>query len=97
MNLYEMLIKINPSPVTILNKSIVVSQISGPANALEEIINIKELQSYYLYHTTLAEFYTQLEQYDSAKSHLQTALSLTSSNAEILLIKKRIEKLQAKS
>lgn len=95
LGLYEMLIQINPSPVTVLNKSIVVSQIFGPKQALEEIINVKELQSYYLYHTTLAEFYTQLKEYVSAKSHLETALGLTNSNAEMNLIKQRIEKLEA--
>lgn len=96
LELYEMLIKINPSPITILNKSIVIAQIFGPKQALDEIINVRELESYHLFHTTLAEFYTQLKQYNAAKTHLETALNLTSSNAEILLIKKRIEKLDAK-
>jgi RNA polymerase sigma factor (sigma-70 family) len=94
LNLYEMLLKINPSPVTILNKSIVVSQIYGPEKALEEIKNIKELQSYYHYHTTLAEFYSQLKKYKLARTHLEKALTLTNSNAEILLIKNRIDKLK---
>ncbi|MCI0716475.1 MAG: sigma-70 family RNA polymerase sigma factor [Chlorobi bacterium] len=94
LKLYEILEKINPSPVTILNKAIVVSQISGPQAALEEVLKIKTLEKYYLYHTTLAELYKDLDQIQKAKTHLEEALKLTNSAAEISLIKKRIEELK---
>ncbi len=94
LNLYEMLLKLNNSPVTILNKSIVISQIYGAEKAIEEIRDIPELGSYYFYHTTLAEFYSKLKNISSAKKHLETALTLTNSNAEKKLVKKRLEKLE---
>jgi RNA polymerase sigma-70 factor (ECF subfamily) len=94
LELYYILEKINPSPITILNKVIVLSQINGPNEALDELLKIKNLDKYYLYHTTLAELYKQLNQKEKAKIHLEAALKLTNSKAEILLIKKRLEELK---
>ena len=90
MKLYEILEKINPSPVTLLNKAIVLSQINGSKAALEEVLKIKNLEKYYLYHSTLAELYKEQNQNDKAIKHLEQALSLTNSDAEKSLIKKRL-------
>jgi RNA polymerase sigma factor (sigma-70 family) len=92
--LYNMLVKIHPSPITYLNRAIVIGQISGPKAAIEELEKIKDLDTYYLYHTTLAEFYSQLKQNPSALKHLNTALKLTKSKAEKKLIEDRIEKIK---
>ena len=55
--LYDMLVKIHPSPITYLNRAIVIGQISGAKAAIAELEKIKNLDEYYLYHTTFAEFY----------------------------------------
>jgi RNA polymerase sigma factor (sigma-70 family) len=94
LKLYNMLEKINPSPVTILNKVIVESMIKGSEYALTELLKISKLENYYLYHTTLAQFYVETGNKESAKKHLELAIGLTSSQPEILLIKKRLEEIE---
>ena len=89
--LYDMLVKIHPSPVTYLNRAIVIGQIRGAKAAIAELEKIKDLDEYYLYHTTFAEFYSLLKQNSSALKHLNKALKLTKSKAEKKLIKDRIE------
>ena len=96
LTLYDILCKLKSSPVTLLNRAIVIGQIKGAGIAITELKKVKKLEKYYLYHTTLAEFYTQLSENSAAKTHLKTALKLTNSNAEKKLIKKRIEKLESK-
>jgi RNA polymerase sigma-70 factor (ECF subfamily) len=95
MKLYEMLEKINPSPVTLLNKTIVSAQLNGTKKALGELLEIKNLQNYYLYHSTLAEFYKELGKKKDAAAHLRKALSLTDSNAEKKIIQKKLDNLLA--
>jgi len=94
LQLYEMLERINPSPLTLLNKAIVLAQLNGSREALEEVLKIKNLDKYYLYHTTLAELYKQQNQTEKAKKHLETALGLTDSAAEISLIKSKIGEME---
>ena len=93
LELYNILEKINPSPVTVLNKVIVISMIKGTEEAMKELQKIEKLDNYYLYHTTLAQFYADLNEKDKAREHLDIAKGLTNSAAEITLINKRLEQL----
>jgi RNA polymerase sigma factor (sigma-70 family) len=93
LNLYDILIRIKPNPVTILNRSIVVAEIKGVNEAIKGIINIKELEQYYLFHATLGEFYSRISRVDEAKKHYEKALKLVSSPAEKNLIHQKLLKL----
>ena len=95
MMFYEMLIKVNPSPITLLNKAIVSAELNGTKTALNELLSVKNLDSYYLYHTTLAKFYNDTGSKKAAISHLEKALTLTSSKAETMLIKKKLESIKS--
>jgi RNA polymerase sigma factor (sigma-70 family) len=92
LGLYDILVKINPSPITSLNRAIVIGQIHGAVEAIKELEKIKNLDTYHLYHTTLAEFYSQLKQNEPALKHLEKALKLINSKAERTLIQDRIKK-----
>jgi RNA polymerase sigma-70 factor (ECF subfamily) len=96
LKLYDILIRLNPSPVTLLNRSIALSQIEGTKKALEELLRIKKLDNYYLFHTTLAHFYKDLNEIADAKKHLERALALTNSSSEIQLIKRKIEEITSR-
>ena len=93
LNLYDILIKIKPSPVTILNRSIVIAELKSIKEALNEIKDIKELDQYYLFHATLGEFYTRLNRISDAKEQYKKALKLISSPAEKNLIKQKLLKI----
>lgn len=96
--LYERLYKIKPSPIIQLNLAIVESQLSGIDSGIEQLnkLAIKEskLQKYHLLYATLGEFYSQKNERDKAISNFETALSLTSSSKEELLLKNKIASLQ---
>lgn len=94
LKLYEMLERINPSPVTTLNKAIASSHVHDVKFALEELLRIKNLEKYYLYHATLAEFYRDLGNKKKAKQHLERASALTESKHEKKLIDQKIHALR---
>lgn len=92
--LYDLLYKRNPSPIIGLNRAIVIAQVKGVEEAIKEIKLLpgsEMLQEYYLYHSALGELYLQDSQTETAGKHFRTALSLTTSEAERKLLKKKIE------
>jgi predicted RNA polymerase sigma factor len=91
--LYESLLEIKDTPVVKLNKAIVIGQIEGPQAAINEILTNVPMKDYYLYHATLGELYLQTHETDRAKKHLQEALTLTGSNAEKLLLQKKLDRI----
>jgi RNA polymerase sigma factor (sigma-70 family) len=96
LNLYDLLIKSSPDSIKILNRAIVVCQLEGPFKAIEELKKIKDLNNYYLYHTTFAEFYFLSNQFENSLKCFEKALNLTHSKAERELIKKKIDNVNNK-
>ena len=96
--LYDMLIDCNHSPVVLLNRAIVVSKISGPAKAIEEISRIpgveKFLQTHYLFPAVMAEMARQSGDTARSLTLLVQAEDLTSSPTEKKLIRRKIEALR---
>ena len=95
--LYDMLKNVNASPVVLLNRAIVIGKIDGAKKALEEIKKIPELEKYlksnYLFSAVLGEVYFQLNDFQQAQIHFESALKLTKSDAEKKLIEKKIKRL----
>ena len=90
---YEWLCKISPSPVTELNKAIVVMQVEGATSALQILDKIndrKKLESWYLYYGLLGEIYSRLNDKQLAKINFETAIRLTQSEAEKRMLKNKI-------
>lgn len=64
LELYEWLCKIAPSPIAELNKSVAIMQVHGAEKALqsiEQIIDKKKIESFYLYHSLLGEIHFRLQ------------------------------------
>jgi len=90
---YNLLCSFYPSPVTELNRAIVIGEINGPAEGLKAIECIKEisyLNKYYLLPATLGELYLQLKDFDSAVKYFTEAISLTHSLAEKKLLQQKM-------
>jgi RNA polymerase sigma-70 factor (ECF subfamily) len=60
--------------------------------ALEQLLAIKDLDQYYLYHTSVGEIYFDLGKKEEAKKYFLKALSLTSSKQERELLQAKLEK-----
>jgi RNA polymerase sigma factor (sigma-70 family) len=88
LQLYNKLLQIEYSPIAALNRTYALSKANGKEEAIAEAEKLK-LTNNHLYHSLLGNLYTNI---DNAKAlyHLQTALSLTKSTAEKIVISDKI-------
>jgi len=89
-HLYEILYQLQPAPIVALNKAIASAYAIGRENALEQLLQIKGLENYYLYHTSLGEIYYELHDKDKAKTFYENALRLTTSRQQQQLLISKI-------
>ena len=93
LELYDWLCIISTSPISELNKTIVVMQVHGADKALqvlEQINDKKKLESFYLYHSLLGEIHFRLQHTLEAKKHFEAAIELTKSETEKKMLKDKI-------
>jgi RNA polymerase sigma factor (sigma-70 family) len=94
LSLYDHLIAIDDSPVVALNRAVAMAQVHGPRagiQAVEAIRNQQMLESYYLFYAVLAEFESQLNDYQAAAKNLRKALQFTELKSEQSLLSKRLQ------
>ncbi len=94
LTLYDILKQINPSPVVLLNRAIVIGKISGAKPAIEEINSIPDIEkligSNHLFSAVLGEMYKQNNNTTEALIYFEKSLQLTNSDTEKKLIQKKI-------
>jgi RNA polymerase sigma-70 factor (ECF subfamily) len=93
LSLYDRLIEIDDSPVVALNRAVATAQVHGPRAGIEAVENIRQhqmLESYHLLYAVLAEFESQLNDYQAAANHLRKALQFTEVRSEQALLSKRL-------
>jgi len=93
LNLYDVLYKRNPSYIIGLNRAVVISNIRGADEGLNEILKLTEqdkLNNYYLYHSVIGELYLKNNQSEKAKLNFTKALQLTESEAEKKLLNRKL-------
>ena len=73
-----------------MNKAIASAYAISRQKALEELKEIRGLENYYLYHTSIGEIYYELDNKQAAKKFYETALQLTTSQQEQQLLKAKI-------
>jgi RNA polymerase sigma-70 factor (ECF subfamily) len=89
--LYDMLLRIAPSPVTRLNRAIALRQVAGPEAALGEVRALAdELEGYHLWHAVYADLLHELGERETARAAELRALELTRNPAEQVLLKRRL-------
>jgi RNA polymerase sigma-70 factor (ECF subfamily) len=89
-HLYEMLYQLQPTPIVAMNKAIASSYAINKEMALDQLLHIKGLENYYLYHTSIGEIYFDLQNKQQAKKFYEIALQLTASHPEQQLLKDKI-------
>jgi predicted RNA polymerase sigma factor len=97
--LYDQLIRIDDSPIILLNRSVAVLKVRGAAMALAEIEKIENsplLQTYHLFYSTKAEFLMELHQFEAAAAHLEKAIRLTHIKSEKDLLSKKLDQCRKK-
>ena len=94
-DLYEVLYQLQPAPIVALNKAIASAYAISKQNALSQLLQIKGLENYYLYHTSIGEIYFELHQKRKAKESYERALHLTNSRPEQQLLMNKISNCEA--
>lgn len=91
--LYDLLIHIDPSPVTRLNRAVALAQNGNPSQALADVDALgATLDRYHLWHATRAELLRTLGRDDEADLADAQALTLTSNAAEQRLLRSRLRR-----
>jgi RNA polymerase sigma factor (sigma-70 family) len=97
LSMYNMLIKMNPSPIVLLNRAIVISKISGAKAAIAEINSIPNIekftQSNYLFAAVLGEMYKLENNKAAAIRYYELAKALPHSEVEKRLIQKKLQQM----
>jgi RNA polymerase sigma factor (sigma-70 family) len=88
LQFYNQLLLIEYSPITALNRTFALAKANGKPAAIQEAEKIKLVDNH-LYHSLLGELYEGINN-QKAIMHLQTALKLSKSSAEKVLISNKI-------
>ncbi|MBS0417275.1 MAG: RNA polymerase sigma factor [Proteobacteria bacterium] len=93
IGLYELLLRIDPSPVVELNRAVAIAMRDGPAAGLsriEALLAKGELNDYPLAHSAKAELCRRAGRLDQARAGFERALALTHQEQQRRFLEKRL-------
>jgi RNA polymerase sigma-70 factor (ECF subfamily) len=96
VGLYNLLLRITPSPVVELNRAVAVAMRDGPSTGLtliDGILKRGDLADYHLAHAARADLCRRLGRREEAKAAYKRALSLTQQEQERRFLEKRLGEL----
>jgi RNA polymerase sigma-70 factor (ECF subfamily) len=96
--LYDLLLRLNPSPVVELNRAVAIAMRDGAAAGLaliDAILARGDLASYHLAHSARADLCRRLGRVEDARAAYQSALALTAQEPERRFLERRLRELAA--
>jgi RNA polymerase sigma-70 factor, ECF subfamily len=96
--IYDVLVRLDPSPVLRLNRAAAVSMRDGPAAGLvliDALLATGDLDDYYLAHSARADLCRRLGHTDEARKSYERALGLTRQAPERRFLERRLAELQS--
>lgn len=99
VGLYDVLLRINPSPVVELNRAVALAMRDGAEIGLElveALLSRGQLEDYHFVYAAQADFYRKLGQVDRAIKAYRQALELAQQEPERRFLQKRLIELQNK-
>jgi RNA polymerase sigma-70 factor (ECF subfamily) len=97
VGLYDVLLRVEPSPVIELNRAVAVAMRDGPLAGLqliETILNGGHLREYHLAHSARAELCRRLGRLDEARQSYERALRLARQEPERRFLQQRLDTLE---
>lgn len=97
VELYDRLERLQPSPIVSLNRAVAVAMKDGPERGLRLIDDLTasgELDDYHLLHAARADLLRRSGSINQAAESYARALELTSNDAEMRFLKKRLRSLR---
>ena len=99
VGLYDVLLRLEPSPVIALNRAVAVAMRDGPAAglpAIDALLQLPEMRDYGPTHAARGELYRQLDRLDEAREAFMEAMRLTTHGPTQRHFCRRIESLMAR-
>jgi RNA polymerase sigma-70 factor, ECF subfamily len=100
VGLYDVLRRVDPSPIVLLNRAVAIAMRDGPTAGLalmEPLVQSETLATYALAHASVGELYRRVGQFAEAKRAFACALALTGQESERRFLTQRIADVEAAS
>jgi RNA polymerase sigma-70 factor, ECF subfamily len=95
--LYDVLVRICPSPVVALNRAVAVAMRDGPEAglmAIDQLMHHKDLQGYHLLHAARADLFRRLDRSQEAIQSYRQALDLVQQEPEKRFLQRRLASIE---
>ena len=93
VGLYDLLLRLTPSPIVALNRTVAIAMRDGPEAGLAELDDLLaggELDGYQLAHAARADFCRRLERHAEARAAYQRAIELTNQGPARRFLERRL-------
>jgi RNA polymerase sigma-70 factor, ECF subfamily len=99
VRLYDVLERVQPSPVISLNRAVAVAMVDGPRAALAIIDGLaaSELDNYHLLHAARADLLRRIGSSEEAAKSYKRALTLATNDSERRFLDRRLAEVQLSS
>ena len=88
--LYDLLVRVDPSPIVALNRAVAVAELDGPQVALAAVDWLADkLVGYHAYHATRADLLRRLGRGQQSRAAYDKAIELAGNTAEIAYLARR--------
>jgi RNA polymerase sigma-70 factor (ECF subfamily) len=99
LGLYDLLERVQPSPIVSLNRAVALAMVNGPRAALEIIDSLtsstaSDLDSYHLLHATRADLLRRMDSREEAAKSYMRALELATNESERRFLQKRLKEVK---
>ncbi|MCF6378435.1 sigma-70 family RNA polymerase sigma factor [Nocardioides KLBMP 9356] len=92
--LYDQLVRLDPSPVVVLNRSVALAELDGPQVALAQVDAVGEqLDGYHAFHVARADLLRRLGRSADARASYDRAIALAGNSAEAAYLTRRRDEL----
>ncbi|BAH51402.1 RNA polymerase sigma factor [Rhodococcus opacus] len=93
--LYDQLVRIDPSPITALNRAVAVAELDGPEVALAAVDRLEHtLAGYHAYHATRADLLRRMGRSEQSRAAYDEAIDLAGNTAETAYLTRRRDQLR---
>ncbi len=96
VQLYDLLLRLQPSPIIALNRAVAVAMASMPQDGISLIEGLeKELGDYHLLHAARADLLRRAGMFDAAVQSYERALALVSNEKERRFLTQRLQEMRS--
>jgi len=100
VGLYDLLERVQPSPIVALNRAVAVAMAEGPQAGLaliDDLAATGEIEGYHLLHAARADMHRRLGSADEAVKSYRRALDLVTNDSERRFLERRLQEVSRNS